>query len=1409
MRLRQIARAFAVTALTAMAVGVVPPMAASVSAIDVVDCDLFPDDPSCVNVVLASDDLTLNVTMQHFGGAWTVPFSVTTFASGSVAGTGETTATDVRFGLVGAGTYTVALDLTSTPFQAVSITCNSAGSGTTSSYTFTHVVDSDVTCDAVVRAPGTYIDVVVESIAGVGTFDVLADGIVDSSITVSTTTPGVGHGVGFSLAVVPGYPYSLEEDFTEPWLVTIVCTDADGNEIPSDNLVAEPGQDLDCTITNSLAVRVVINKYYDFVDPAPETTQMLGSWSDTPFDVETGVEYTTIVAHGTYTVTEIADFYEMTAICDVVLDGEVISTTVDNGSGSVSFYAPRGAVVDCAFSNQPMAMVSIEKRTSGAAPDYFQFTSEFGGAGVMSSDVDDLIPADSELVPVMPDSSTISESGPGGWVLDAVECFDVDTDFPIDVFIEGDEFTLDGIEVGGEYSCVVYNVAAVSVDKTLNDVDFTADEGVYDTSWDITVSNPLETTMFIELVDEYFFAVGAEAGPAEVLSDEGVALNPDFDGVTDTLLAPTFALPGGETYTFHVTIPATIEPDLDEEARLCQNTFTGDNVAFTNWVSISSDGELDADWACGDIPAPDITVEKDVEALVLNDDGSYSQEYILDVSNDGEGYGTFDLYELPGFSDNTQILDITFVDPITEETVVVDYTGDPVAIAEDYPLGAHHGIDIPVSVRFTVDVLVDSEGPNLSTWRCGVDDNDVPVLGLGLYNEAYLYTTDLEPDVVSACVELPIPNVTIDKNAVGHEYLAADEIAVDFDIVVTNVIDEDHPAPLMGLYLMQDFLSIGSGSGVTPLEIELVGVDGVDPDTEATEYEVASEEGMAAYGLIEPGNTHTWHVRVTYGIDLTGFNGTCPTPTGPDGAYNLTDFQESIGGMLNGVFWADMIRASLTFNDGEIIGFPFFPFFGSTKPVGGSRTERIVVVDDELGFPIPIGEAIGIGISVDCLEVSTISVDKTVVNDDGFDAEAGDFEFELLQDFDGDVDRTITAGAPYAIVTDGYTLAEVEDDRYTPGNFECEALLLDGPSDPGKPAAEELLSEPGRIELEMNPSTAYNCSITNDDVSVDLEVSIDDGGATAVAGGAPITYTISGGIDGGAVAPGDDVTVTATLESGWSWVPGTVTGCTGATIVGRVLTCVLPAATINEDDVAITAQARLAADAASGGYTAIATIGNNGDPSPEEPMCDEPNAGCDETPAVREASITATKTSNAVGGSVARGATLTYTLTVTNQGPSTLLPGTQVTDDLPAGLTFVSASGSGWLCNAGDPLVCTNDTVVAPNTSLPPLVVATKVDNTASGTIVNIGVFTAIVDQEGVAEPTGLLGQRRTEAVITTATATASAAASVTVKSGSGGRGLPATGVEGLEPTMWVSAIALSLGALALVFARRRRPARG
>lgn len=71
---------------------------------------------------------------------------------------------------------------------------------------------------------------------------------------------------------------------------------------------------------------------------------------------------------------------------------------------------------------------------------------------------------------------------------------------------------------------------------------------------------------------------------------------------------------------------------------------------------------------------------------------------------------------------------------------------------------------------------------------------------------------------------------------------------------------------------------------------------------------------------------------------------------------------------------------------------------------------------------------------------------------------------------------------------------------------------------------------------------------------------------------------------------------------------------------------------------------------------------------------------------VADLSITKTHT-----GNVDYGANANYSLIVTNNGPATETGTTTVSDTLPAGETYVSATGTGWTCGAaGQVVTCTN-----------------------------------------------------------------------------------------------------------------------
>lgn len=107
------------------------------------------------------------------------------------------------------------------------------------------------------------------------------------------------------------------------------------------------------------------------------------------------------------------------------------------------------------------------------------------------------------------------------------------------------------------------------------------------------------------------------------------------------------------------------------------------------------------------------------------------------------------------------------------------------------------------------------------------------------------------------------------------------------------------------------------------------------------------------------------------------------------------------------------------------------------------------------------------------------------------------------------------------------------------------------------------------------------------------------------------------------------------------------------------------------------------------------------------------------TLAPAQADLELTKTT---GSSVATpGGTVTYTITVTNAGPS---PATNVvvTDDLPAGLSFLSATPSQGTCNAADPVSCNLGTIV--NGGSATITLSAQVTAT-SGTISNTASVTS------------------------------------------------------------------------------------
>ncbi len=382
-------------------------------------------------------------------------------------------------------------------------------------------------------------------------------------------------------------------------------------------------------------------------------------------------------------------------------------------------------------------------------------------------------------------------------------------------------------------------------------------------------------------------------------------------------------------------------------------------------------------------------------------------------------------------------------------------------------------------------------------------------------------------------------------------------------------------------------------------------------------------------------------------------------------------------------------------------------------PDGGTGFLNRMTISIDNGEPIVVDPA--------CAEFATLTLVKEVVNDNGGNATVG--QFTLTGTGAG---ATITGTSPVvsAVPVGEYVLTETQVAGYTTLGYTCV----------------------GGNEVNNTVAIAAGgqavCTIINNDAPVDLQLVKSDGGITAVAGGAPFAYTISvQNVGTRNVDLGEPVTVTDVLPTGLEWVTFPA-NCTQA---GQTLTCSIDPALLPAGGapVVINVTVRALPGADSGTFVNLASVTTQDDPGPEDPTCPESpesnNVDCEETPVDREGDIQIIKTDD-VSATVVPGQTFNYTLAVKNVGLSTILSGTEVTDDLPAQLSLVSVTGgAGWTCNNADPILCTYGPELAPGASAPDIVVQVRVNTDAQGTnILNNAVVTGAVDRDCPVVPSDL-----------------------------------------------------------------------
>jgi len=209
---------------------------------------------------------------------------------------------------------------------------------------------------------------------------------------------------------------------------------------------------------------------------------------------------------------------------------------------------------------------------------------------------------------------------------------------------------------------------------------------------------------------------------------------------------------------------------------------------------------------------------------------------------------------------------------------------------------------------------------------------------------------------------------------------------------------------------------------------------------------------------------------------------------------------------------------------------------------------------------------------------------------------------------------------------------------------------------------------------------------------------------TVVAGGT-VTYNLGVTNNGPSDDPGP-LTITDTMPAGFTYVPGTTTpwtcAATGTATTGQTLTCTYPGGLVTgatAPALAVTASVDPSVPASTPVNTAVVT-GGAVDPNPSN------NTATDPTPITVLTDLSLTKTASAPSFNSGVSPAGSFTLTVTNNGPSTSAGPVQVVDTLPTGLTYVSAVGTGWTCSAAAQVVtCTSSDTIAVGAMAAPITV--------------------------------------------------------------------------------------------------------
>jgi uncharacterized repeat protein (TIGR01451 family) len=240
---------------------------------------------------------------------------------------------------------------------------------------------------------------------------------------------------------------------------------------------------------------------------------------------------------------------------------------------------------------------------------------------------------------------------------------------------------------------------------------------VYTAEYTITVDNVGEGPGAYDLVDTPDFGTGATVTNVAVTGN-GVDIDQDGDAPV-TIITGESLDPDEPAHVYTVTVTFEVAGSMTTAARTCATGEERAGFGAYNAAELTYQGGTVEDDDCVDIPEPDVSIIKSLDAanpLTRNADGTWAIGYLLTVSNAADaGPAEYDLTDTFDFPNGVTVDDVEVrivgADP-TSGVLVAGFDGDgqPV-VASDVRIddGETHVYRILVDLSITVVPGIDGD----------------------------------------------------------------------------------------------------------------------------------------------------------------------------------------------------------------------------------------------------------------------------------------------------------------------------------------------------------------------------------------------------------------------------------------------------------------------------------------------------------------------------------------------------------------------------------------------------------------------------------------------------------------------------------------------------------------------------